>query len=108
MALEVEFPQVLKEHLVYLDVCKGKWFFECWLENVIDIILNLKQKCGTGLVVKCDFCAINQPTKCSYKSVVASTNMHATYSQKVFNEQPFLEVSLDFHKIISRFDLMFA
>jgi len=107
-SLEEEFDHIGKDLSSYSDVCKGKWLFEGWLENVIEIVLNLRHKCGTGVVVKCDFCTINQPNKCSYKSIVASGNMHATYSQKVFNDQPFLENSLDFNTIIGRFDLMFA
>jgi hypothetical protein len=106
--LQQEFPSMRKELSIHLDICKGKWLFECWLENVIEIILNLKHKCGTENLAKCDFCLINQPSKCSYKSTVTSSNMHATYSQKIFNEQPFLERSLNFYKIINRFDLMFT
>lgn len=107
-SLEEEFFHIGKDLPTYSDVCKGKWLFDGWLENVIEIVLNLRQKCGTGVVIKCDFCKINQPNKCSYKSIVASSNMHATYPQKVFNDQPFLETSLDFNKIIGRFDLMFV
>lgn len=104
--LDLDSMGVNKGISTYLDICKGKWFFECWLDNVINNIISLSGECGKN-IPKCDFCHSGISNKCSYKSVVDSNNINPMYYQMIFQKQDFNNSSYDFHEVISRFDQMF-
>jgi|GEM_PF-2171047 hypothetical protein len=101
--------QIIKKDIsTFLDICKGKWFLECWVEKLIDRIKNLSNLCRNKKIKQCQYCAIKKyENKCQYKVHLSSLKKELFFDD-IFLDQDFTNPKYEFLKIIHRFNQMYS
>lgn len=100
--------QIIKKDIsTFLDICKGKWFLECWLEKLIDRIKNLSNLCRNKKIKQCQYCTIKSENKCQYKVHLSSLKKELLFDD-IFLDQDFTNPKYEFLKIIHRFNQMYS
>lgn len=99
--------EITKNISTFLDICKGKWFLECWLEKLIDRIKTLPNLCQAKEIKQCQYCTVKIQNKCEYKIRLCSIKKELFFDD-IFLEQDFTNPKYEFVKIIHRFEQMYS
>ncbi|EOX1558441.1 hypothetical protein ACPD0L_003868, partial [Vibrio cholerae] len=79
-----------------LKVCKGKWIFIEYCNQLKEYVSNLKEMCEKGNISQCQFCITHTFEKCLYKT-------RSSYNEGQLQELIMNNVSLgDFNYLESR------
>lgn len=104
---ELDKQRIGKDISTFLDICKGKWFLECWLEKLIDRIKTLSNLCQNKEIKQCQYCTVKIENKCEYKVHLSSLKKELFFDD-IFLGQDFTNPKYEFVKIIHRFNQMYS
>lgn len=87
-----------------MDICKGKWLLDIWLECVKEQVTELPRACKSSLISTCSYCQVGIHDKCLYKvkMVLQGTILHSHLFDKIPKSNP--EIFTD---ILDRYEKMF-
>ncbi|MDM1248346.1 DUF4435 domain-containing protein [Acinetobacter sp. R933-2] len=89
---------------VMMDICKGKWLLDIWLDCVKEQVATLPQACSLALISTCDYCTAGIHDKCLYKVKIGlqGTILQSHLFDKIPKSNP--EIFTD---ILERYEKMF-
>lgn len=104
---ELDSRKIIDKNIeTFQDICKGKWFLECWLENLIENIKKLPNLCRQNQIQQCIYCAGSIESKCEYKIQLSSSKKDLLFDS-IFCDQDFANCEYGFTRIIERFNQMY-
>ena len=100
-----ELAEAFSKNLdVMMDICKGKWLLDIWLECVKEKVAELPSACSLSVISTCTYCNVGIYDKCLYKVKIGlqGTILQSHLFDKIPKSNP--EIFTD---ILNRYEIMF-